>query len=179
MAFAVPSSVYRFALGLMWGCMAFSALAQTQEDLIDQDADWSEMLLTMPQGPKETALLPIQVGPTASQRFFIDSQSVSVSKDGVVRYTLISVGNGGAKNISYEGLRCESREKRLYAFGRQDGSWSKARSSSWGKINPKALNTQHATLANDYFCMASTVAGTAAQIVKRLRDNELLNAVKD
>ncbi len=179
MAFASRSTAYRYSFGLLLACLSLSVLAQTEEDLVEAGKGWQEIAFKLPDAPKEANLLPFSAGPTATQRFFVDSASLSTDKDGVVRYTLVSISNGGAKNISYEGLRCEGREKRLYAFGRPDGSWSRARSSSWEKINPKALNTQHATLASDYFCMNSTVSGTAAQIVKRLRNNELLNAVKD
>ena len=79
---------------------------------------WEEVAVQLPASPKESSLQPFYVSATTDNRFWVDLDSVSVGSDGVVRYTLVVRTGTGAKNVSYEGMRCETRERRLYAFGR-------------------------------------------------------------
>lgn len=119
------------------------------------DADekpWLEVEFQLPPAPAVQNLIPISVGTTTDNRFAIDEQSVTVGADDVIRYTLVITSPGGARNVSYEGMRCLTAERRVYAFGRADGSWSKARSSQWTRISENNLNRHHAALYRDYFC---------------------------
>jgi hypothetical protein len=75
-----------------------------------------------------------------------------VGKDGVVRYVLVVQTSGGATNISFEGIRCDAREFRLYASGHREGRWTKARLSEWRPIENKPVNRHHAALSRDLFC---------------------------
>ena len=59
---------------------------------------------------------------------------------------------GGAKNASFEGLRCESGERRLYAYGHPDGTWSKARNAGWESIKLRSLLSYQKALFEDHFC---------------------------
>jgi len=43
---------------------------------------------------------------------YIDSKSLSVGTDGVVRYSVVIVSGSGARNVLFEGLRCATREFR-------------------------------------------------------------------
>ena len=84
-------------------------------------------------------------------RFTIDGKSISVDSDEVIRYTLVTISPSGAKTISYEGMRCSTTERRTYAFGRADKTWSKPRSSKWVSIRGGA-DSWYVALARDYFC---------------------------
>ena len=79
---------------------------------------WQEVETQLPPAPREETLIPFYVSPTAQGVFSVDGATISVGSDGVVRYVLVVVAHGGARNVSYEGLRCDTRERRLYAFGR-------------------------------------------------------------
>ena len=61
------------------------------------------------------------------QSLFVDEASVHYGSDDVIRYTMVIVSPSGARNVTFEGMRCETGERRLYAFGRADGSWSRAK----------------------------------------------------
>lgn len=113
---------------------------------------WAETLHQLPPAPDPKHLIPIDVGALSDNKFAIDEQSVTVGTDEVVRYTLVVTSPGGARNVSYEGMRCATAERRLYAFGRADGSWSRARNNQWVRISENNLNRQHAALFSDYFC---------------------------
>lgn len=153
------------------------AIAQSQfeENFDDQDKPWQEVAIQLPAAPKPENLLPFHVSRTTTQSFAIDAKSVTVGTDGVVRYTLVVSSAGGAKNISYEGIRCQSYEKKLYAFGQPDASWSRSRRDQWERIHTNAANRQHAALAKDYFCQELTVAGKAEDMIDRVRHNRPLS----
>lgn len=116
------------------------------------DKPWEEVQAQLPAFPRPENLLRIDTGPGGGFDFFVDSESIAVGNDGVVRYTLVARSSGGALNVSFEGIRCSTRERKLYGFGRPDGSWSKARHSEWTPITRVQVNLQHVALADDYFC---------------------------
>lgn len=119
----------------------------------DYDAKkWEEIETQLPAAPKPENLKSIYVSAGTENRFSVDTASVSVGKDGVVRYTLVVETPGGARNVSFEGMRCSTRERRPYAFGRADGSWSKARRNEWTKLREAEVNRHYAALFLGYFC---------------------------
>ncbi len=171
------------ALAILAAC-SFSAAAGEppagfEEDFDDQTKQWTEIAVQMPPAPQEKDLKAFYVGPTARQQFFVDVNSISVGSDGVVRYTLVGVSQSGAKNISYEGIRCETYQKKQYAFGRSDGTWARSRQDQWRPITEMMANRQDAALAKDYLCDMNAVAGSAATIAGRFKNSHPLPAAAD
>ena len=144
------------------------AESQFDEDFDDTSKALQEIAVQLPRLPATIALMPFDVSATATQTFGIARDTLTVGADGVIRYVMVSRSASGAENISYEGLRCASLEKKLYAFGHKDGSWSRSRRDRWEPISGNAANRPHAALAGDYFCDGNTVAGNAASILRRL-----------
>lgn len=163
------------AFSLLLECATAMAQSQFEEEFDDAEKPWQEVAIQLPAPPKPENLLPFYVSATATQSFTIDAQSVSVGTDGVVRYTLVATSNGGARNVSYEGIRCESFERKLYAFGQPNGEWSRSKRDQWERINSLAANRHHAALAKDYFCQEQMVSGKAEELVNRIRYNKTLN----
>jgi hypothetical protein len=164
-------------LGLVLFSTLSIALAQSQqfeEDFDDENNPWEEITIQLPAAPKPENLLPFYVSPTATQKFAVDSTSISVGKDGVVRYTLVSTSTEGAKNISYEGIRCATFEKKIYALGQDNSNWTRSRRDQWEMIVRGGANRQHAALALDYFCSNLTVAGNEQAMVKRIKTKKTL-----
>lgn len=158
--------------------------AQSQWDGWDYTFDreikpWSEMQAQLPAYPVEGNLIPLDVGSVSTHRFFVDGKSVSAGKDGVVRYTLVIKTLGGATNVSFEGIRCETREQRYYAIGRTDGSWVRARDPQWKYIEFRQINAHHTTLYGEFACNGKFVRGTAEQIVQALRRGPVRPQVSD
>ena len=112
---------------------------------------WEAQKALLPPYPGQAGPIPLYVSPAVPFAFSVDPASVSVGQDGVVRYTLIARGSSTATNVSYEGIRCETYERRVYAFGRSDGAWAQARNSQWAPITRMSANPQ-AALAKDFFC---------------------------
>jgi hypothetical protein len=60
-------------------------------------------------------------------------------------------------------MRCDTKERRVYAAGRLDGSWSQSRRDDWMPIRDAYANRQHAALYSDYFCPVSGAVKTASE----------------
>lgn len=158
--------------------LAVGADAQSrfEEDFDDKDKRWQEVAIQLPAPPKPENLLSLDVSRTTMQAFAIDAASISVGSDGVIRYTLVATSDAGARNVSYEGIRCGSYERKLYAFGQPDGSWTRSRRDQWERITGNAVNRQHAALAKDYFCEGLTIAGKAEELADRIRNKRPLTS---
>jgi hypothetical protein len=159
------------------GATSFAPDSYDPDDL--ENKPWEEAAAVLPDPPAAANLMEFYVGPTATQTFYIDEKSVSVGGDGVVRYTLVSKSRSGAVNVSYEGIRCATAERKAYAYGGDNGGWTLARNATWKPITELVANRQHAALVKDYFCDVSTVAGTAKDIVKRLKSKSPLAPARD
>lgn len=147
------------------------AQSQFEEDFDDTGKSWQEIAVQLPAPPAPENLVPFYVSATATQTFAIDEKSFSLGKDGVIRFTLVSTSSSGARNVSYEGIRCATFEKKSYAYGRDDGSWSRSRRDQWEPIVRNAANRQHGVLAVDFFCESKAVAGDRETLLQRLRSN--------
>jgi hypothetical protein len=112
---------------------------------------WKESEYKLPPPPKAEDLIEFYVSATSDFRFFVDRQSLSVGKDGVVRYTLLARSAAGAENVTFEGIRCSEGWLRVYAYGRPGGGWSE-RDSEWRPIEPKTMQRWHNALLREYFC---------------------------
>lgn len=146
-------------------CMAGSAMAEIRfrswED--PDEPKWQEQEAPLPAFPKDEDLIEFYVSATTTNRFFVDGATLNPGADGVVRYTLVVRTAGGATNVSYEGLRCQTLEYRLYATGRSDGTWVAARNGQWKGISNVAANRQQAALSRDYLCPSRIPVFTAEE----------------
>jgi len=139
------------------------------ESEFEQDKPWTEVAAQLPATPKAENLLPFSVSSATPNRHFVDAASISVGADKVIRYTVVIEAAGGAKNVSYEGLRCGSGERRLYAYGHPDGSWSKARNAGWEAIKFYSLLSYQKALFEDYFCPDGAQVKDSQEAVRNLR----------
>jgi hypothetical protein len=135
----------------------------------EQDKPWAEVAAQLPAYPKAENLLPFTVSSATRNQHFVDAASISVGADQVVRYTVVIEAAGGAKNVSYEGLRCESGERRLYAYGHPDGTWSKARNAGWEDIKFRSLLSYQKALFEDVFCPDGIQVKDSQEAVRNLR----------
>ena len=121
----------------------------------DFDADnkpWQEIQAQLPAAPKAGALREFVVGGGGRHRYFLDPASLTSGEDGVVRYTLVVRAAGGAENVNYEGMRCDTGERKIYAFGRGDGAWARNKYARWERIEARRDNSYQKELFFHYFC---------------------------
>lgn len=113
---------------------------------------WKEATVDLPGWPDAGELLQVDVD-NAGFPFdvYLDPESLSVGNDRVVRYTLVIVSSSGARNVSFEGLRCATREYRRYAYGSGD-AWLQARGTTWHKVLDGGMDGYRYILYRDYLC---------------------------
>ena len=146
---------------------AGAALSTTWEMESEEDKEWKEIEAQLPRTPHDKDLVLVDMGPSAAHRFFVDPPSLSVGSDGVVRYTAVVKTAGGALNVTFEGMRCETREHKIYALGRKDGSWVRARAPNWKRITRD--QPYHYTLYREYFCTSHSRPTPPKQAIEAMR----------
>lgn len=120
----------------------------------DPDAlPWKESEFKLPPFPQDKDLIEFYVSATATAKYYIDRTSITPGgEDKVVRYTLVVKTAGGAKNISYEGIRCDEAQLKIYATGRSDGTWVEKPRTEWVGLKRHTLNLHQGVLARNFFC---------------------------
>lgn len=144
-------------------CWLAVAPVSAEEDDYEPAREWREGEVQFPSYPAPENLLSLYVSAATANKFFIDGATLSVGADGVIRYVLVVETPQGGRNVTFEGMRCEARARRIYASGRADGSWSKARKDEWVRIQDAYANRQHAALFLEYFCPFGNAVRNAAE----------------
>jgi hypothetical protein len=129
---------------------------------------WEESEAQLPAFPSADRLIRFPVTPSNFE-FFIDSASLTVGNDGVVRFALLARSASGVENVTFEGMRCYTGERRTYAFGQSNKSWSKVRASTWRPIGVADRSPQFGTLWNDYFCPGGMIISNAKEGLDALK----------
>ena len=162
------------ALAVLAGCG--SAKPTNKDDsafvyLMDRKPNWVENTVdTLPPLPQDANLLPITVSENTPLSFFVDKNSLSVGTDGVIRYTIVVKSPAGARNVNYEGIRCDNYNWRLYASINEDQTgWDRAVENDFRRIENGELNSYHAALYQDYFCSNKLPTGPAKQILDNIQ----------
>lgn len=127
----------------------------TPENLKDPEP-WKEGKSELPPFPRDEDLIEFEVNdPSKPFRYYLDSKSLSVGKDQVVRYTLVIASKRGARNVFYEGMRCNMNEYKSYAFGVK-GKLKAARSPEWREMRKNHSTPYRHALWAYYFCEPET-----------------------
>jgi hypothetical protein len=155
---------------LIWGDS--HGLADFEYEFDENAKAWKEIQAQLPPYPKSGNLVEFIVSSATSNRFYIDYPSITAGEDGVVRYTVLIRSPAGAETVSFEGLRCETGERKLYAFGRKDGQgggeWSRNRYAKWEPIAARQASSHQRELFFHYLCNVST-AGDLKKIRHAVR----------
>jgi hypothetical protein len=143
--------------------------------LLDRKGNWVENKVdALPPLPQEGDLLPFNVSQNTPLKFSIDSKSLAVGSDGVVRYTVVVTSPAGARNVNYEGIRCDTYEWRLYAgLNAEHDGWDRTVANNWRRIENGALNAYQSALYQDYFCANKMPTGSTKSIVNNVRLNRI------
>ncbi|QDD63002.1 hypothetical protein EJD96_02020 [Herbaspirillum seropedicae] len=174
-------SLRRTALACSLLAVCASTLAQSFDEEFDDEAKpWQEIAVHLPPAPQQQNLAEFYLSPNATMKAYVDTNSVSIGADKVVRYTVVTRTEGGAVNTLYEGMRCETWEKKTYAFGHPDGSWSRSRRDKWQPIRDIGANRIDGALFKDYFCEGRMIADNEnlKSIIGRLKSQTRLDPVR-
>lgn len=130
---------------------------------------WQETEIQIPNGPPSTDLKPFYVSPSTPNTFAIDTKTLSFGKDEVWRYVITITSPTGARQVTYEGIRCEKAEWRLYATMQSDGKWVKTPSSQWQAIRFNNYNRYHSALYQDAFCENGIPRRKTDEVIRLLK----------
>ena len=171
----MPGAGYRLrgalrllALGLLLACAAAQAQPKSDWETEYEKRNWKEAEVVLPAFPRSEDFIEFAVSASSDFHFYIDKASISVAKEGVVRYTLIARSPAGVENVSYEGIRCEGGEYRIYAYGNPNRAW-RAVSQPWRPIQINTVQRWHQVLRREYFCPINTIIYDAAEGVDALK----------
>ena len=145
----------QWAAMICTGLLVLPAAAQWKDwdyDLDQEKKPWEELQAQLPSYPKAENLLKFDMGSNTANSYFVDAASLSVGDDKVVRYTLVIKTAGGATNVSFEGIRCDAAQLRVYAFGHANAQWSRVRDISWRAIVYREVNGHHNALHRNFMC---------------------------
>ena len=158
------------ALGmLLLGCnmrVAGQRDADWDREAVDEKKAVPEQAVVLPPYPQDADLVEFAFGASGSHRYFVDASTLDVGADGVVRYALVVRTAGGASNASFEGIRCKTYEKRMYALGHPQRKWIAARRSVWEPIQAGRANEHQAVLYAEYFCPDRRIVADRASALR-------------
>ncbi len=142
---------------------------ESGSDFIDESKPWEELVASLPAYPKNENLVTFNVSSATSNTFMIDTASVSVGSDQVVRYTVVIESPRGARTINFEGMRCDPAEYKIYGFGQSDGKWTENKRAKWEPFKQRSLLSYHKALFEDHFCPDGIAIRSAKEGVRNLK----------
>lgn len=136
---------------------------------VEEGAPWQEQRQGLPPYPREEDLVEFDVDrPGTPFTYLLDARNLSVGEDGVVRYTLVIRARSGSWNVSHEGMRCDTRDLKVYAYGAR-GAFKPMKNAQWTRMNLNDPNRYHSDLREFYFCQPHQhTPYKAEEIVRRL-----------
>jgi hypothetical protein len=144
---AVPSRAVDFDDDV-YGEDAIKSYKEGQRDA----REWKEQALELPAWPDEEQLVRIDLGrKDFPYKVFVDRGSMTLGKDRVVRYTVLLRSKSGVDNVSFEGIRCDPRQYKRYAYG-SGGEFHTLPKARWNWIQDRRQDIYRKVLADSYFC---------------------------
>jgi hypothetical protein len=145
----------------------------TEQTNAPPHAPFQESQVAPPPYPLDSDLIEFTLTGRTSNRFYIDGSSLSIGPDEVIRFVLVVRSPAQVSNVSYSGMRCDSREWKDYAFAGRERSWRIDEQARWRPIHQRDLNNYQQTLFKEFFCfggiMTGGPAGSAKAIVNSLK----------
>jgi hypothetical protein len=132
------------------------------------DPDWREAEAPPPPAFRQSGLIPLDM-PRSSLRFGVDPASVSLGRDGIVRYVVVAASATGAVNGLYEGIRCDTAEFKVYARYNAGSGWTVAKESPWRPLHDAQTSSHSLLIARTGACVGHAPNRSATQIVRDLR----------
>lgn len=135
----------------------------------EAEKPWQEQQIPLPPFPRAQDLIPVRadVG-DAGYNYYIDVNSVSLTADEVLRYTVIIQSPRGASNIVYEGIRCATKEIKTLAYGTRDGRFRRMADPRWTFVYTKGPLGYRTTLVERYVCDENGWAIDSDAVLERL-----------
>jgi hypothetical protein len=130
---------------------------------------WKESTAALPAYPVDGDLVGLAPLAGDTLHVFVDRKSVTRAADGVLRFTLVLQTGSGVRNVFYDGLRCETREYKTYAYGSTDRVLTASTNASWQPIVYLPINAFRFRLRADYACDGTGRARSPEEFLTELQ----------
>jgi len=132
---------------------------------------WKEDKLKLPPVPDDSNLIEF-TGPSghSQYQYAIDSETLNVGKDGVVRYVVVISSKSGSKNMYYQGISCSKKMLKQYAYG--DSGHNKFIASlnpQWESLRRTGALGYSDNLFAFYFCNRMGAVLSREDIINKLK----------
>ena len=104
----------------------------------------------------------------SGNRYGVDPATYTRVSTNAARMIVVIETGGGARNVTMEGLRCDTAERKLLAIGRSDGTWSIARGQPWQALFITDAVTRDRRPLIRAVCDGPTSVENAAKLGQRL-----------
>jgi len=132
------------------------------------DKPWVEGQAKLPPYPREEDLAPVRLKPTSSRTLLVDTASLTVGKDFVVRFVYVLRAPGGGQTVLFEGFRCGTRGYKSYAYGTPDGVLKPFPTVEWREA-PRTDYGYRRDLMDSFLCADSNYPYARVDIVRRIQ----------
>ena len=142
--FCLPGGLYAAS---NW---SFDDPHKTEREYIE-DEPWKEGGSALPSFPRDENLVELHLDyPGSRFSYFLDSESLKLGDDGVIRYTLLIRSASGGSNVMFEGMLCNDKAYKTYGYGTGKGKLQVARNPKWRPIResgskPSSKNSSQTT----------------------------------
>ncbi len=161
--------IVTFVISLSIWVLLTACASKEFRDEFDTEKNWFEQLSQLPDYPDEKNLIEFDAGPMTNYQHAIDRESIKIGRDGVIRFTLVTRSPDGAKNISYEGIRCTTNERKLYAIGRADRTWAEPGLSRWQHLDYIRQFYAQRELSKNLFCPYKQIVSNRQEAIRALK----------
>ncbi len=148
-----------------------SVLAQ----LAPEDPDWTESVAPAPPRFEKSRLIRFDVSLGQTMVFGVDPATITLSKDGVVRYVVVAMAESGSMNAMYEAIRCATGEFKTYARRTADSDWLSVQDPIWKPMQGNMPSRHAYRLARQGICSGRVAASSVAEMVRNLRSPPINN----
>lgn len=135
--------------------------------VMENDKPWAEQEQTLVPYPLQPQWLQLEMPVTIRPQIFVNTADLQLGADQVIRFSLRQSSKSGVENISREGLLCDSRSYRSYAFGDPvNKRWISSQNSQWRKLD---INDQLRRELITIMCPQGWTPPTAEEISTNLQ----------
>jgi hypothetical protein len=145
--------------------MACHAMAQAPKD----DPDYKESDAPPAPAFEASRVIPFEVSAASSLRFGVDPQTLSISKDGIVRFVVVARSSSGTINAMFEGIRCSTGEFKTYARYNPSSGWNQVSDPQWASMVGSRNSTHTYQLSRQGACPDGGTPIRVDDIVRDLR----------
>lgn len=155
----------------VWLLLLLSSMTAALAEFVPPEPESRDEALIDAPAWRRDRLIPIETPRGSSLSFGVDPATVTLDKDGIVRYVVVASSAEGASTALFEGIRCARAEFRVYARQNTDEpGWSRSSDPAWQSLyETRALSAHPLAIARAGVCTGQAPNGPVETIVRSLR----------